>query len=309
MPKLHHILAIETGTKTKVTEKITAVYKAFQKPDLFNGHVKTFTPKDSNVESQTYEALPDERKEVQQNVRNALALVREQQTELFDLCLQRDATNMLAKADVVVDGVTVLKDAPVTYLLWLGHQLDDLHTEVKKIPTLDPAEKWTFDKDQNLFSTKPSDQVRTKKLEVPLVLFVGAEHAKNLLAIIKNGWVTRYECHRHGRNGESEEEARRRREDRDLTVDEVKLFHEHLEKLLVPNPEDQNGWVTHKGFGPGMVILHWLKPGWTFDNDGPDAQQCWPDVLKWLKEGGWKTPRWSNYEVRRKFNPPEREAR
>lgn len=170
MAKLHHILAIETATKTKVTDKLTAIYKAFQKPDLFNGHVKTFTSKDANVESTTYESLPEERKEVQQNVRHSLAIVREQQSELFDLSLKRDTTNTLAKADVVVDGTVILKDAPVTFLLWLGHQLDDLYTEVKKVPTLDPAEKWTFDGDQNLYSTRTTDQSRTKKLEVPLIL-------------------------------------------------------------------------------------------------------------------------------------------
>ena len=170
MPKQHHILAIETSTKSKVAEKITAIYKAFQKPDLFNGHVKTWSPKDASVESSTYEMLPEEKREVQQNVTSSLKTVRDQQTELFDLVLQRDATNMLGKADVTVDGTVVLKDAPVTYLLWLGHQLDDLHTEVKKIPTLDPADKWEFDKEQNLYSTKPSEQIRTKKLQVPLVL-------------------------------------------------------------------------------------------------------------------------------------------
>jgi hypothetical protein len=170
MPKQHHILAIETSTKTKVLEKLTAIYKAFQKPDLFNGHVKVWSPKDANVESTTYEMLPDERREVQHNVRTELKTVRERQTELFDLALQRDATNMLAKADVVVDGKVVLKDAPVTYLLWLAHQLDDLHTEVKKVPTLDPAEKWDFDREQNLYATRPSEQIRTKKLQVPLLL-------------------------------------------------------------------------------------------------------------------------------------------
>jgi hypothetical protein len=170
MPKLHHILAIENSTKTQVNDQLTLIYKAFQKPDLFVGHAKVFTPKDSNVESSTYEALPPENKEVQQHVGHSMKVIREQQTRLFDLTLARDATNMLAKADVVVDGKVILKDAPVTYLLWLGHQLDDLHTEIKKIPTLDPAEKWHFEKDQNLHATKPSEQIRTKKLQMPLVL-------------------------------------------------------------------------------------------------------------------------------------------
>ena len=100
----------------------------------------------------------------------SLKVIREQQTDLFDLSFKRDVTNCLAKADVIVDGHLLLKDVPVTFLLWLGHQLDDLHSEVKKIPTLDPAEKWHFDTKQNCYATEPSEQIRTKKVEVVLPL-------------------------------------------------------------------------------------------------------------------------------------------
>lgn len=167
--KLHHVLAVESGIKHKAAEKLTAIYKAFQKPDAFNGHVKTFAPR-FDADNQHFENLPDDRKNVQQHVGEAMKIIREQHVELWDLAFKRDVTNCIAKADVVVDGNVILKQAPVTYLLWLGHQLDDLHAEVKKIPTLDPAEKWKHDKEQNLFATDVSEQVRTKKVQVPLVL-------------------------------------------------------------------------------------------------------------------------------------------
>ena len=150
--KLHHILAVESGIKKKSADKLTVVYKAFQKPDLFNGHVKTFSPR-FDPDSQNYENLPEDRKNVQQHVGASVKLIREHHVELFDLAFRRDVTNCIAKADIVVDGKTLVKDAPVTYLLWLGHQLDDLHAEVSKIPTLDPAEKWKHDKEQNLYAT------------------------------------------------------------------------------------------------------------------------------------------------------------
>ena len=168
--KLNQVLAVESSTKNKVNEKLTAIYKAFQKPDLFNGHVKTFTPRSENQDALHYENLPDDRKNVQQNVGDSLKTIRDQQTELFDLSFKRDVTNTHAKADVTVDGTHVLKDVPVTYLLWLGHQLDDLHTEIKKIPTLDAAERWHLDSQQNQWATDPTEQVRTKKVQVPLVL-------------------------------------------------------------------------------------------------------------------------------------------
>ena len=168
--KQHHVLAIETSVKHKVAEKLTTIYKTFQKPDLFNGHVKTFTPRTENQDAANYETLPDDRKNVQQSVLDSLAVVREQQSELFDMAFKRDVTNCIAKADVVVDGQKLLEQVPVTYLMWLGHQFDDLVAEIKKIPTLDPAEKWTYDKEQNLYATEPSEQARTKKVVQPLIL-------------------------------------------------------------------------------------------------------------------------------------------
>jgi hypothetical protein len=84
--------------------------------------------------------------------------------------LARDPRARPLGALVLQAGATILKDAPVTFLLWLGHQLDNLYSEVKKIPTLDSGEKWTKDAEQNLYATQPTEQVRTKKIEVPLVL-------------------------------------------------------------------------------------------------------------------------------------------
>jgi hypothetical protein len=194
MPKLHHILAVETGIKHKSAEKLTVIYKAFQKPDLFNGHVKSFTPR-FDPDAQHYEMLPDDRKQVQQHVGASMDIIREQHVELFDLAFKRDVTNCIAKADVVVDNKVILKDAPVTYLLWLGHQLDDLHSEVKKIPTLDPAEKWKHDKEQNLYATEPTEQVRTKKVEVVMQLAAATDkhpaQVKTVTEDIRTGnWKT-----------------------------------------------------------------------------------------------------------------------
>lgn len=193
--KLHHVLAVESGTKNKTADVLTAIYKAFQKPDLFNGHAKSFTPRSENVDSNLYESLPDDRKNVQHSVSASIKTIQEKQSELFDLAFKKDVTNCLAKADVVVDGNVILKDVPVTYLLWLGHQLDDLHSEAKKIPTLDPAERWTFDSQQNLWATQATKQIRTKKVEVPLTLAPATDkhpaQVKTIVEDVRTGdWST-----------------------------------------------------------------------------------------------------------------------
>jgi hypothetical protein len=168
--RLNQIVAVEKGTKNRVHEKLTAIYKTFQKADLFTGHHKTYTPRDEDPSSQFGVKEPDQAKNVQADASKLLADVQNTQTELFDTTYIRDKANCEAKADVVVDGVVVVKDAPVSYLLWLDKQFNDLHTEIKKVPTLDPADKWTWDPNQNMFATSPVETASTKKVTQPLVL-------------------------------------------------------------------------------------------------------------------------------------------
>jgi hypothetical protein len=63
-----------------------------------------------------------------------------------------------------VNGKVVLEKVPVTHLLFLEKQVMNLHTIVSKLPTLDPAEKWTFDKDLNCSVTESHDTNKTKKV-------------------------------------------------------------------------------------------------------------------------------------------------
>jgi hypothetical protein len=187
MPKLNQIIAVEKGTKNRVNERLTAVYKTLQKPELFNGHVKTYTPRDDDPASKFSEKLPDDRRNVQHKVEDLLKVIREQQTELWDISLQRDVTNCAAKANLVVEGCSILNGAPVPFLLFMEKQLNDLHSEIKKIPTLDPAEKWHHDQDQNLHATDPSEQARTKKESMPLVLHPGTkEHPPQVKEITED---------------------------------------------------------------------------------------------------------------------------
>ena len=66
-------------------------------------------------------------------------------TELWNLIYTQDLGNQQAKADVVVDGKTLLQQVPVTFLLFLDKQVNDLKTFISKLPTPDPAEEWSHD--------------------------------------------------------------------------------------------------------------------------------------------------------------------
>jgi hypothetical protein len=92
-------------------------------------------------------------------------------TELFDITAAKDYANCNAKADVVVNGNILIKDAPATYLLFLEKQCNDIEKFINTIPVLDESENWDKDDNSNLYKTQPIQTHRTKKTQKPLVLF------------------------------------------------------------------------------------------------------------------------------------------
>jgi hypothetical protein len=160
MTKLNQIIAIEKGTKTQTTRDLTDTHHMLQKGPLLAGISRTYRPRDE----ENGEKLPAEHTRVQVRAVNQIQKASEVLTKLFDITLTKDVANCSAKADVVVDGKVLVKDAPVTYLLFLEKQLIDLHTFVKKLPVLDPSEEWHHDSAQDCWATSPSVSIKTKKV-------------------------------------------------------------------------------------------------------------------------------------------------
>jgi len=159
MPTLAQILAIEKGTKTNAHRDLTALYQKLDKAPLFSGLIKTYAPKDEEGERQ-----PNQSQKVQMTVAQVLETITTTLTDLFDITATKDVCNTGAFADVAVDGVTLLAQVPVTYLLFLEKQLKDLHDVARKLPTLDPSETWTENAAQGYFESADSVTTSTKKL-------------------------------------------------------------------------------------------------------------------------------------------------
>lgn len=172
MAKLNQILAIEKGKKTALNTEISALHKATQKAQLMTGHHKTFVPKEEDGET-----FPDDHQHVQHRASEVIEQVTERLTTLMDVTATKDWANCNARADVVVNGDTFLENVPVTYLLFLEKELNDLHTFVSKIVELDAAEQWTLDPNSGLFRSEPVKTHKTKKLQKPIVLYAATpEH-------------------------------------------------------------------------------------------------------------------------------------
>ncbi|SMD23487.1 DUF7873 family protein [Kibdelosporangium aridum] len=159
MTKLNQIVAVEKGIKTRSFQELTDAHHALQKSGLLSGISRTYRPKDEEGEQ-----LPAESTKVQVKAEETLRKTGEILTRLFDVTATKDWANRTAKADVKIDGETLLADVPVSYLLFLEKQLVDLLTFVRKLPRLDAAESWEYDASADCWATEPVQTVRTKKI-------------------------------------------------------------------------------------------------------------------------------------------------
>jgi len=157
--KLNQIIAVEKGVKSGALRDLTDAHHQLQKPALLAGISRTYQPKDEDGE-----VLPPESTRVQVKTEDVLRHTATVLTRLFDVTATKDWANCVARADVVVDGRTLLRDVPVSYLLFLEKQLVDLHTFVKKLPLLDAAESWSFEESADYWRTEQVRTIRTKKV-------------------------------------------------------------------------------------------------------------------------------------------------
>jgi hypothetical protein len=159
MTTLSQIIAVEKGVKADATRRVTDLHRDVQKEPLLSGITRTYQPRDDEGDK-----LPPESTKVQIGAEDVLRQAAQIMTRLFDVTLTKDTANCHAAGAVIADGVTLLRDVPVTYLLFLEKQLTDIHTIVAKLPLLNPAEQWTEDSAAASWKTLPVQTVRTQKI-------------------------------------------------------------------------------------------------------------------------------------------------
>ncbi len=164
--KLHEVVAIRKGIKSRTYSQLTELHKTAQKADLYNGMTREFKAKDDDGET-----FPDENKHVQQVAEDVLKKVRKMRTKSFNIEATQELGNLEARADVIVDGETILSDMPVTLLIFLEKELNDLRTFVDNMPPLDEARTWSADPNSRLHRADTTITHKTKKVQRPIVLY------------------------------------------------------------------------------------------------------------------------------------------
>lgn len=186
--KLNQVLAIEKGIKVRTYAATTEMHKAGQTPALFNGMTKTYEP----LKEDGLPQAPQSQK-VQRNAEEMFVEAQKALTELFDVTATKDFGNQVAKADLIVDGTTLLKDVPATYFLFLDKQLSDLRDLVGKMTELDAATDWTKDPNSGLFKSDPVQTSTTQKVQRALVMYPATpEHAAQTQLITEDQVVGRW---------------------------------------------------------------------------------------------------------------------
>lgn len=168
--KLNQIIAVEKGIKNRANEIVTQLYHAVQKPALFSGLRKTYKPVNDEGER-----FPEQRQNVQFVFGDVLSQFSDSKAELMKITARKDWTNAQASADVSVDGKVILSNVPVTYLLFLEKQLQDVRTVISNLPLRDPTEEWDKGSDGIFRTANSIETIKTRKEETPLVLSVATD--------------------------------------------------------------------------------------------------------------------------------------
>jgi len=163
--KLNQVLANEKTIKSRSYSDITQMDKANQKAALFHGHVKTYQPSKDDGE-----VKPTQIKKVQQRSQDVVRAYCKSAAEVWDVTATKDYTNQRAVADVKVGNDTLIRSAPVTFLLFMEKQLTDLRTFIDHMPVLDSSEDWTWDENAGYYKSAAVQAQSTQKVQKAILL-------------------------------------------------------------------------------------------------------------------------------------------
>lgn len=187
-PRLHQLLAVGKSIKSSALSELESAYHKAQKPNLFHGQERTYSPEiDGGMK------LPDEKQIVQETVGRIISKVKETAIRDFDLTLQRDRTNQIAKGSVIIDGRTIIEDAPVSFLLSMEQQLLKIRNFIAALPTPDTGEQWTLNANTNMLESAPKISLRTAKEQHFISVAAATEkHAEQIREVTRDNVVGRW---------------------------------------------------------------------------------------------------------------------
>jgi hypothetical protein len=243
-PKLNQIIAVVKGKKSRATQLLTTVHQGW-KQDRITGISRAYTP--SNEDG---DRLPPENKIVQVRVPEEVDTVLFELADFYNVVMTQESGNTTAKGSVVVDGKVLLKDVPVTVLLFLEKQLTDLRTFVRNLPVLPVDKTWLWDRNKNCYSSDPEKTSRTQKTPEVIVKYDATkEHpAQTEMIYVDKPAGTWNTIHLSGALPET-------------TKNKIAKRVETLQDAVVKAREDANSTVVQQSKDFGQTILNHIFEG------------------------------------------------
>lgn len=194
--QLHELLAAETDLRGQAGKILLETKQNFAKSELFSGLIQTcipFSDADASI------ATEGSRAEVVTTVPKRLQYTADKLVEYYDAVYQKEATNQLAKSDIVVDGQVLARDVPATVLLGLETKLTEFRSAIDGMPTLDAKRAWKPDSQGRAGiweNEHDEEKLRTKKVTKDIVVIPPTEkhpgQARQAVEDVAIGkWVTK----------------------------------------------------------------------------------------------------------------------
>jgi hypothetical protein len=154
---LAQIIAVEEARRSATDRWWKLVAQDLAKDQLLVGHDYVHEAFEGGRQE------PPDKQKVRLNTEALLAEAQEKLGQFFDASATRDWANTGARADVVLDGETILPDVPTTFLLFLERRLTELLADIRKMPTQNPAQDWHPSTTPGIWRTEPVKRATTRK--------------------------------------------------------------------------------------------------------------------------------------------------
>lgn len=152
---LHEVLAVDKELEQaagKIVQEAIITYS--KKADHFTGHDKTY---EFFAEGRDKEAAGlAEKKELTTTVPDKLEYVGMHLVRFIDALAQKESTNQVATADIILEDKVLAEKVPATLLLALENKIAKLRGMYEAMPTLQPGITWVPDpsKGKNIYKAK-----------------------------------------------------------------------------------------------------------------------------------------------------------
>jgi hypothetical protein len=167
---LAQVIGVEKHLRKKDNEVGTSLKKKVQVPALVTGRTKTFRPKNDDLPPEQHGH--DEYQQVALTVEDALKEAGGYSAAALNVVATKDRTNQAATANLEYRGAILVRDVPISHLLFLGDYLTEWRTFLAVLPVLDPARKWEEDEGrEGLWKSAVEVTDRNLPSKVPVVLY------------------------------------------------------------------------------------------------------------------------------------------